>query len=67
MAKEFLTAHNTPFQDIDVSQNMEARRYMVDVTGQMGVPVIEIKEEGQEPMIMVGFNEKLLAETVGIA
>lgn len=66
MAKDYLTAHNTPFHDIDVSIDMVARTEMIDMTGQMGVPVIKIEEDGTEPVVMVGFNQKLLAESLGI-
>lgn len=66
MAKEFLTEHNITFTDIDVSTDLESRKKIVEMTGQMGVPVIEIQEEGADPVVMVGFNERLLSETLQI-
>lgn len=67
LAKDFLTAHNIAFTDIDVAADIEAKRHIVEMTGQMGVPVIKIEEDGQEPDIMVGFSEALLSSKLGIA
>ena len=66
-AKDFLTDHNTAFTDVDVSTDIDLKRKVVEMTGQMGVPVIVIEEEGQEPDIMVGFSQSLLASKLGIA
>ncbi len=66
-AKDFLTGHNIPFTDIDVAADMEARRHIVEITGQMGVPVIKVEEEGHAPQVMVGFSEPLLLQALGIA
>lgn len=66
MAKDYLQENNTPFTDIDVSTDIVARTEMIEMTGQMGVPVIKIEGEGIDPVIMVGFNQKLIDETLGI-
>jgi glutaredoxin 3 len=59
-AKELLTSNNIPFEAIDVSTNQEARNKMVEKSGQMGVPVLDI-----DGTILVGFDieaiEKALA------
>ncbi len=60
-AKEFLTSHNIPFQDVDVAANPEERDEMVNKSGQLGVPVFDI--DGQ---IVVGYNQQLLSKMVGI-
>jgi len=49
--KQFLKDNNVEFEDIDVSQNQERVREMVEKTGQMGVPVIDVEGE-----IIVGFD-----------
>lgn len=67
LAKDFLTAHNIAFQDINVAEDLVARKEMVELTGQMGVPVIKIEEEGQEVEVLVGFSEGLLSQKLGIA
>ncbi len=67
MAKDFLTAHTIDFKDIDVSVDLDSRKEIIEMTGQMGVPVIKIEEDGVDPVVMVGFNERLLSETLQIA
>lgn len=61
MAKEYLKEKGIEFEDIDVSVNQDAAKEMVEKSGQMGVPVIEIDNK-----IIVGFNrpeiDKLLSE-----
>ena len=55
-AKEFLKKNNVEFEDINVVENIEARKEMIEKSGQMGVPVLDIG--GQ---IVVGFDkEKIL-------
>ena len=41
---------------------MEKRKEMVEMTGQLGVPVIRIGEE-----VMVGFNQAQLAKILEVA
>jgi glutaredoxin 3 len=60
-AKDFLTSQNVPFEDIDVSVDAAARETMVEMSGQLGVPVFDI--DGQ---ILVGYNQQLLSKVVGI-
>ena len=52
MAKDFLDKEGVPFAAIDVSQDEKAAREMVDKSGQMGVPVLEI-----ENTMIVGFDK----------
>jgi glutaredoxin-like YruB-family protein len=51
MAKEFFKEHNIEFDDIDVSQDQKFAMEMVQKSGQMGVPVIDLGGE-----IIVGFD-----------
>jgi glutaredoxin 3 len=57
MAKHYLEAQNVEFEDIDVSSDEKAASEMVDKTGQMGVPVIEI-----DGKFVVGFDEPKIAD-----
>jgi len=59
--KNFLKENNIDFEDIDVSQNAEAREEMIQKTGQLGVPVIDINDE-----IIVGFNKEKISELLNI-
>ncbi|MDF9297633.1 glutaredoxin family protein [Geobacillus stearothermophilus] len=42
MAKNFLRAQGIPFKEVNVEFDPEAARRLVETTGQMGVPQIEI-------------------------
>jgi glutaredoxin len=62
MAKEWLTAKSVPFTDYNVGEDLAKRKEMVEMTGQLGVPVIRIGDE-----VMIGFNPAQMAKTLGIA
>ena len=62
MAKEYLSANGFQFEDVDVSQDINAAREMIAKSGQMGVPVIDIDGE-----IIVGFDRERIDEILGIS
>lgn len=62
MAKDWLTSQNIPFVDYNVGADMEKRKEMVEMTGQMGVPVIKIEND-----VMIGFNPDQMAKLLGVA
>lgn len=51
--KEFLKSKKIQFEDIDVSKDSKAAREMIEKSGQMGVPVVEIGDK-----IIVGFDKE---------
>ena len=55
MAKQYLKSKNLDFEDIDVSVDSAAAAEMVKKSGQMGVPVIEIKNR-----IIIGFDKNTI-------
>ena len=59
--KEFLKEHDIEFEDIDVSQDRVALDEMIEKSGQMGVPVIEIDKE-----IVVGFDKEKIIKLLNI-
>lgn len=61
MAKDYFAEHNVAYIEYDVAADLAKRKEMVDKSGQMGVPVIDI--DGQ---VMVGFSEPHLAQALGI-
>lgn len=61
LAKELLKKHSIPFEDLDVGSNLVARREMIQKSGQMGVPVIEIDEE-----IIIGYDEPQLRKKLNL-
>lgn len=64
LAKDYFAAQNIPFTDYNVVEDAEKRKEVVELTGQMGVPVIVINEEGKDPAVMVGFSEQMFTETL---
>ena len=62
MAKDWLTEKGIPYSDYNVGENMEKRKEMVEITGQLGVPVIKIGDD-----VMVGFNQEQLAKILEVA
>jgi|TARA_Y100000294_G_scaffold157426_1_gene159020 glutaredoxin-like YruB-family protein len=57
--KEFLTEKKVEFEDIDVGADQEASKEMVEKSGQMGVPVIDI-----DGKIIVGFDKEALEKAL---
>lgn len=60
-AKQFLKDNNIEFEDIDVSVDQEKVQEMVEKTGQMGVPVINIDGE-----IIVGFDKDAITKALNL-
>lgn len=56
-AKEWLKEHKIKFKDVDVSEDEAARDYIVNKSGQTGVPQIEVDGE-----VIVGFDVDALSE-----
>ena len=61
MAKAFFKNNNIAFTDYNVAEDADKREEMIEVTGQMGVPVIRVGDE-----YLVGFNEGKIREMVGM-
>ena len=61
MAKEYLAKKNIPYQEKDVASDIKARDDMVQKSGQLGVPVIDVDGD-----IIVGFDRQKLNELLGI-
>ena len=59
--KEFLKQHDVEYEEIDVGEDEDGRKEMIEKSGQMGVPVLEIN--GQ---IVVGFDKARILELLGI-
>ncbi len=59
--KEFLKEKGIEFEDIDVSQDSQALAEMIEKSGQVGVPVVEINGE-----IVVGFDKEKICQLLNI-
>lgn len=56
-AKEYFTENNVTYTEHDVAADQDKRQEMIEMTGQMGVPVIRIGDD-----VVVGFDEDKIAE-----
>lgn len=61
-AKAYLTEKGIGFESVDVSSNEVAQKEMIDKSGQMGVPVIDI--DGQ---IVIGFDKEKIDELLKLS
>ncbi len=61
MAKDFLKENKIAFRDVDVSEDSAAAQEMIDKSGQMGVPVIDV-----DGKIIVGFDREALKQELGL-
>ena len=55
--KQFLKDNNISFEDMDVSSRQDKAQEMINKSGQMGVPVLDIDGE-----IVVGFDKARIKE-----
>jgi len=60
-AKEYLGSHNIEFEVVDVSADRDRVQEMIDKSGQMGVPVLDIDGE-----IIIGFDKVEIDKKLGI-
>ncbi len=59
--KEFLKEHNVEFDDLNVQEDQNAFKEMVEKTGQRGVPVVDI-----DGKIIIGFNEEAIRKLLDL-
>ena len=62
LAKEYFRANNIEYTEYNVGTDIEKRKEMIELTGQLGVPVIRVGDE-----VVVGFREDVLSGMLGIA
>lgn len=60
-AKEFFNEHGVTYTEHDVASDVDKRKEMVDMTGQMGVPVIRVDDD-----VIIGYDEPKLKELLGL-
>jgi len=60
-AKQFLKENNIAFNDIDVSKDSAQADEMVEKSGQMGVPVVDI-----DGKIVVGFDKEAIKKALNL-
>lgn len=60
-AKDFFTENNIKYTEYDVASDAAKRQEMIEMTNQMGVPVIRIGDD-----VVIGFDEGKLRELLEI-
>ena len=60
--KDFFKEHNIEFSEFDVTTDTAKRDEMIQNSGQMGVPVIDV-----DGTMVVGFDEPKLRELLNIS
>ncbi len=61
LAKAYFDDHGVTYTEYNVGTDLEKRKEMVEKSGQLGVPVIEIGNE-----VIVGFDQSKTAELLGL-
>jgi glutaredoxin 3 len=59
--KSYLRSQKVPFKEVDISKNDSAAKDMKRMTGQMGVPVVMIKNRP-----IVGFDKAKIDRALGL-
>ena len=62
MAKAFLDKHGVPYESIDVGEDIDAAKQMIELSGQRGVPVIVVDDD-----VIIGFDSQRLNELFGVS
>jgi len=60
-AKAYLTEKGIVFESVDVSSDAKAQKEMIDKSGQMGVPVLDI-----DGKIVIGFDKGKIDEILNL-
>jgi glutaredoxin-like YruB-family protein len=62
LAKDFFKKNNIAYTEYDVASDQTKKAEMIEKSGQLGVPVIDVGGD-----IVVGFDEKILKELLAVA
>ena len=60
MAKQYFNEKKTPFEEIDVAADKSKAEEMVKISGQMGLPVIQI-----DGKVIIGFDQDKIEKALG--
>jgi glutaredoxin-like YruB-family protein len=60
-AKDFFKENDVEYTEFDVASDADKREEMIEITGQMGVPVIRIGDD-----VVIGFDEGKVKELLKI-
>lgn len=66
-AKQYFKDNSVDYQEIDVSTDTAKQQEMIKLSGQMGVPVIEVTTDDGEKEVITGFDQIKLAKLLGLS
>jgi len=66
MEKEWFDKNNVKYELFYVDEDQKMAQYMVEKTGQMGVPATEVEFDDGDAEYIVGFDKNRLAELLGV-
>lgn len=61
LAKDWMDSHKIAYTNYDVSTDTAKREEMMDMTGQLGVPVIKIGND-----VIIGFDQDKIKDLLGV-
>lgn len=61
LAKEWFKEKGLDYTNYNVGTDLDRRKEMVEMTGQLGVPVIKIEDD-----VVIGFNPNKLSEILSL-
>ncbi|MFC1656558.1 glutaredoxin family protein [Patescibacteria group bacterium] len=62
--KDFLKKKMVEFEDIDVGADEKAAKELVDISGQMGVPVTILEKDDGQKQTIIGFDQAALEDAL---
>ncbi|MEN9649664.1 MAG: hypothetical protein RL094_631 [Candidatus Parcubacteria bacterium] len=62
MAKDFFKQNNLSYEEFNVASDLEKRKEMIEKSGQLGVPVIDV-----DGKVFIGFDKSNVAAKLGLA
>ena len=65
-AKQYFKDNEVAFDEVDVTSDSKAQNEMIELSGQMGVPVIVVQTEGGQEIVN-GFDQAKLASLLGLS
>ncbi|MEX0668286.1 MAG: glutaredoxin family protein [Candidatus Saccharimonadales bacterium] len=63
--KEYFGKKNVEYNEINIDEQPDRRQELVDISGQMAVPVIMVTKDDDSKEMIVGYNVPKLASVLG--
>lgn len=64
--KDFFKQKEVEYQEVNLDEDPQRRQELLDVTGQLAVPVTIVEQESGKKDVTVGFNLSQLSTALGV-